>query len=91
MDSDLIIPERTEFHAWYLEKHKEEYPYGYTELFRKATGKEGAKEQVSALRVINKYENSPEFQNSSGETHATSQVLTEELFNETLDAILNDR
>lgn len=64
MSSDLNIPERTEFHIWYLEKYKEEYPYGYTQLFRKLTGKDGEKEQASALKIINEWKDSSEFQNS---------------------------
>ena len=64
MNSDLNIPERTGFHDWYLKKHKEEYPYGYTQLFRRATGEEGAEVQASTLQVIDEYENSSEYQNS---------------------------
>lgn len=64
MNSDLNIPERTEFHSWYHEKHEEEYPYGYMELFRRATGKYGEKEQASALKVLSDWKNSSEFQYS---------------------------
>lgn len=33
-NSDLSIPERNEFHEWYLKKYREEYSYGYTEMFK---------------------------------------------------------
>lgn len=56
IDNDLAIPERNEFHDWYLEKYGEEYPYTYSEMFRKLTGREGQAEQVKVRTIVDEYE-----------------------------------
>ena len=55
MENDMNIPERFEFHDWYKKEYGEEYPYGYTEMFRILSGREKSEEREAVSELVDKF------------------------------------